>query len=105
VLAKTARLHGGTVPIPMRCLTRKPCHGVLLMHGPADSASAPDRELARVDLDIPARTDVVIEVTLSRSGRAYVRTHHHFRADLTAAYENKKGELEAVDLFTVTVDA
>ena len=68
-----------------------------------NSAASPYPELARVDLNIPARTDVVIDVTLSRAGRTFVRAHHHFRSDLTAAYLNKRGEGEAVDFLTVSI--
>jgi hypothetical protein len=105
VQAKTARVKGTIAPIPMRCLTRKACTGVLLLsvsvsnsrdRGGGQPPSNPP-ELSRVDLNIPGRTELVVEVTLSRAGLAYVRAHHRVHVDLTAAYPDQ------VDVLAITL--
>jgi hypothetical protein len=72
----------------MRCLARKRCRGILLMDAVPPSATAPIHQLSRIDLDIPARTELVIEVTLSPKGIQYVRGHSPVRAYLTVVYSN-----------------
>jgi hypothetical protein len=88
VLAKRVQLQGNVAPIPMRCLARKRCRGILLMDAVPPSPTARIHQLSRVDLDIPARTELVIEVTLSQPGLRYVRAHSPVRAYVTVVYSN-----------------
>jgi hypothetical protein len=103
VLTKTARVEGKIASITMRCLTAKPCHGVLSLSAIPKSETASAPELARVDLDVPARTELVIDMTLRRAGLNYVRTNHRVRADLVAVYEDKHGNTQGYDLFALTI--
>jgi hypothetical protein len=100
---KSVHIKGTLASIPMRCLTRKRCHGVLSLGALYDSARASAPELARVDLNIPARTELVLDITLSRSGLAYVRAHHRVPSGLTAVYEDNKGNIQGSETFKVTI--
>jgi hypothetical protein len=91
LLAKRGTLRGTTVALPLRCLVRKPCRGVLLL-----SANKNTTELARVDLFVPAQATWVIEVTLSPAGVRYVRAHHRVPGFVTAAYN--RGPLDILPL-------
>jgi hypothetical protein len=103
ILTKTAPIHRGVASITMRCLRSTPCRGVLLLGAIPDSPTASAPELARVDLYVPAHTELAIDITLERAGLAYVHAHHRVRADLTAVYEDKRGNATGVDDFAVTI--
>jgi hypothetical protein len=65
--------------------------------------NGPYVELARVDLNVPARTALIVEIALSPAGQAYVRTHRHLQAILGAEYVDPCGRLELFDRFSVTL--
>ena len=94
LLAKRATLRGTAVSVPLRCLARKPCRGVLLL-----SANKNTTELARVDLFVPAQATWVIQVTLSASGACYVRAHHRVPSFLTAVYNRAPLEILPLTIF------
>jgi hypothetical protein len=94
LLAKRATLRGTTVALPLRCLARKPCRGVLLL-----SANKNTTELARVDLFVPAQATWMIEVTLSKAGVCYVRAHHRVPGFLTAVYNQAPLDILPLTIF------
>jgi hypothetical protein len=106
LLAKTVHIQGNVAPIPLRCVTRRPCQGVLQLLGIRTNHPNALGELARADLNIPGRTDVIVEVTLSPEGLTYVRTHTAVPASLGAMYEDRCNDFLGHDqAFAVTIVA
>jgi hypothetical protein len=104
LLATAVQVQGNVAPIPLRCVSRRPCQGVLQLLGIRAGHPNLLGELARADLNIPARTEVIVEVTLSREGLAYVRAHTPVAASLGAVYENRCNDFLGHDqAFAVTI--
>jgi hypothetical protein len=94
LLAQRGTLRGTAVAVPLRCLARNPCRGVLLL-----SANRNTTELGRVDLFVPARATRVIEVTLSAHGACYVRARHRVPGFLTAVYNRAPLDILPLTIF------